>query len=106
MGGAFATFMQQQGVAGLKMAFNGLNLPGSEAAKFLLGLNGLAYVLYKLLPGKIENGPLTATGHLPEYVDNGLLHCIVFTIVFLGCSSIGLNLFDLGIIYDQFAPCI
>jgi len=72
----------------------------------LLAFNLLAYIFYKFVPAPTECGPITATGHTPEYKDNGIRHCVLFTAVFLGCSSLGLGYFDLGMMYDNFLPMI
>jgi len=80
--------------------------PSSRAVQFLLSFNALALLLDVGLPGPVEYGPETLTGHVPSYKNNALLHCFVFTLVFVGCSSLGLGLFDLGIIYDVFPQMI
>ena len=78
-------------------------VPTFEAAKFVLGFMAVALALERILPGKIETGPETLTGHVPKYVDNGLLHCGVFTVLFWTGSNLGpLGLYDFGIIYDLF----
>jgi len=79
--------------------------PTYEGARFILSFMGVALVLERILPGTIECGPETLTGHLPKYVDNGLLHCIVYTILFWAGSHLGPlgeGLYDFGIIYDAF----
>merc|ERR1719183_696147 len=47
-------------------------------------------VLEKLLPGKLDYGPETATGHVPKYIDNGVAHCFVYSLLFFLGSNIGL----------------
>ena len=77
--------------------------PTIEASQFILMFMGVALILERCLPGKIEYGPETLTGHIPKYVDNGVLHCIVYTALFYLGSNIGYaNLYDFGIIYDLF----
>jgi 7-dehydrocholesterol reductase len=39
---------------------------------------------------------------MPDYSDNGLAHCLLSTVMFVGGSNFGLGFFDLGIIYDLF----
>lgn len=77
-------------------------VPTVEAAKFVLSFMGVALVLERLLPGKIETGPETLTGHVPTYVDNAVAHCFTFSALFLAGSNFGLDLYDFGIIYDLF----
>lgn len=77
--------------------------PTWDAAKFVLSFMGVALVLERLLPGKIECGPETLTGHVPKYVDNAVAHCFTYSALFFLGSNLGpLNLYDFGIIYDQF----
>jgi len=77
--------------------------PDLPAIKFVLSFMGVAFVLERVLPGKIECGPETLTGHVPKYVDNAVLHCIVYTALFYLGSNIGYgDLYDFGIIYDLF----
>ena len=52
------------------------------------------------------SGALPAGQPAGRYKDNGMLHCALFTTVFLGCSSLGLGYFDLGMMYDNFIPMI
>ena len=49
----------------------------------------MALVLERCLPGKIEYGPETATGHVPKYVDNAVLHCFTYSALFYLGSNIG-----------------
>jgi 7-dehydrocholesterol reductase len=80
--------------------------PTVEAIKFLFGFIGVAFLL-EFLPGKTQTGPETLTGHTPKYVDNGLLHCIVYSVLFYGGSNLGPgNLYNFGIIYDVFPSAI
>jgi len=78
-------------------------VPTVPAIQFVLSFMGVALVLEQLLPGSIECGPETLTGHVPKYVDNAVLHCIVYTILFYLGSNLSFgNLYDFGIIYDVF----
>ena len=80
--------------------------PTYEAWRFLFGFMAVAFAL-EWLPGKIETGPETLTGHVPKYVDNGVLHCLASTLLFYAGSNLGpYNLWDFGIIYDIFPPLI
>jgi 7-dehydrocholesterol reductase len=76
--------------------------PSFDAIQFILGFMTVGALL-EFLPGKIETGPETLTGHIPKYRDNGVLHCIVSTFIFFACSNLGwLNMYDFGIMYDNF----
>uniref|UniRef100_A0A7S4JWF6 7-dehydrocholesterol reductase n=1 Tax=Odontella aurita TaxID=265563 RepID=A0A7S4JWF6_9STRA len=81
-------------------------VPTPDAIKFVLSFMGVALVLERVLPGKVESGPETLTGHVPKYVDNGVLHCVVYTLLFWAGSNLGPlegeGLYDFGIIYDVF----
>jgi hypothetical protein len=50
---------------------------------------GLALLLDVFLPGKLCTGPETKTGHVPEYTDNAVLHCVLFSAAFFLFSSEG-----------------
>lgn len=64
-------------------------VPTMQAAKFILTFMGVALILERILPGKLEYGPETATGHVPEYVDNAVAHCFVYSVLFFTGSNIG-----------------
>jgi 7-dehydrocholesterol reductase len=65
----------------------------------------IARVLYDV-PAETKTGPVTATGHVPTYLDNGIEHCICASTIFLGGSNFVWGLYDFGIIYDVFVPLI
>jgi len=75
--------------------------PTLESLKFLACFMGMGLLL-ELLPGKIETGPETQSGHIPKYVDNGVKHCLVFSALFLAGSNFGLDLYNFGIMFDLF----
>jgi 7-dehydrocholesterol reductase len=79
---------------------------GSLKAWAFFGAFCLLALVLNFVPAKTESGPLTATGHLPQYVDNGMRHCVLFSAVFFGCSNLGLGLFDLRLLYDIFPDLI
>ena len=64
-------------------------LPTAAGARMVLSFMGLALALERALPGRVERGPETATGHVPRYVDNGVAHCVVFSLAFLLGSDLG-----------------
>lgn len=78
--------------------------PTAEAARFLLFFMATALALDVGLPGKIEYGPETLTGHVPEYRNNALLHCGVFTALFWAGSHFGW--YSLGVFFDVFPGSI
>ena len=89
-------------------AFNVAQIaPSADAARFLIAFSVFALVLDQFLPGKVEVGPETLTGHVPRYCNNALAHCAVFTLAFFGASNLGwLGLFDFGIFFDVFPAAI
>jgi 7-dehydrocholesterol reductase len=85
--------------------------PTLAAAKFIMGFMGVALILERFLPGKIECGPETLTGHVPKYVDNAVAHCVVYTTLFWAGSNLGPlgddgGYYDFGIIYDLFPASV
>jgi len=78
--------------------------PTWDAARFIACFFALAAVLDRLPPGPICTGPVTQTGHVPKYVDNALIHCLLFSLCFVGGSLVGL--YDLGVIYDIFPSMV
>jgi len=78
-----------------------------QTLRFLGSFFGVALLLEKLLPGKIEHGPETLTGHVPAYVDNGFRHCLIYSALFFAGSNLGFgDLYDFGIIFDIFFPAV
>jgi 7-dehydrocholesterol reductase len=84
--------------------------PTLAAWQFLSGFSALALALDAVLPGPVAQGPMTKTGHTPQYIDNGVYHCVAFSAIFMFASNLGgdltLNLFDFGIMYDLFPGLI
>ena len=81
--------------------------PTKEAVTFLLCFMGVALLLDVVLPGKIEYGPETLTGHVPDYRDNGLLHCAVYTALFWMGSNLGpFKYYSFGVFFDVFPGAI
>lgn len=80
------------------------------AVRFILGFMLFGFLL-EFLPGKTEKGPETLTGHVPKYTDNGVLHCIVSTVLFWGLSNLGplgpdRALYDFGVMFDVFPSAL
>jgi 7-dehydrocholesterol reductase len=59
------------------------------AIQILVLFNGLALLLYwyRGTAAPVKYGPVTPRGARPDYIDNGVAHCIIFTLVFLGLSD-------------------
>jgi hypothetical protein len=64
-------------------------LPTIDGACMILSFMGVALILERILPGRLEYGPETATGHVPSYVNNGISHCAIFSLLFLLGSDLG-----------------
>ena len=89
-------------------------LPSFDSVKFILGFMAVGALL-EFLPGKVEEGPETLTGHVPKYTDNGVRHCVVFTLLFVAGSNLDIKLegfpltaglYDFGIMYDVFPDAV
>ena len=77
-------------------------LPSMEGCQFLAAFMGVALVL-ELLPGLVQTGPETLTGHVPKYCDNGVKFCLVFTGLYFWGSNLGYcDWYDFGIMFDIF----
>ena len=98
--GACAAKLGDVTVAAMTMA------PTACAVKFLLCFAAVALVLDLCLPGKVEYGPETLTGHVPAYCNNGMLHCFLFSALFLAGSNFYAGLYDFGIFFDVFPAAI
>lgn len=66
----------------------------------------LARVLYDNypIPAPTKCGPMTGTGHVPTYVENGMTHCVLFSVCFFAGSHFVFGFYDFGIIYDVIMP--
>ena len=97
-------------VCGRTVLMAGLSVtPTTEGIQFILGFMLVALILEQLLPGEIQTGPETLTGHLPKYVDNAIMHCIASSAIFWAGSNLGPltdPFYDFGIIYDTFTGSI
>jgi hypothetical protein len=83
-----------------------LMLPDVAAMQFIAVFMAVGALL-EFLPGNIEVGPETLTGHIPVYKDNGVRHCLVYTFLFVAGSNLGWgNYYDFGIMYDVFPGSI
>ena len=87
---------------GMSLLHTSLMLPDRDAMQFIAGFMAVGALL-EFLPGNIEVGPETLTGHIPKYKDNGVRHCLAFTFLFFAGSNLGWgNYYDFGIMYDVF----
>jgi len=76
-------------------------LLGSLTAWKILGVYvAVELALVRVLPGKLVSGPITAKGHVPKYVDNGVASFAITVGLFLTCSYV-LHLFPASILYDN-----
>merc|ERR1712166_1118778 len=100
----FVDFCQADGLFTClhRTIINDRSLEFGPALWFLGGFNLLALALY-YLPGKPAEGPITENGHVPTYTDNGMLHCVLFTLLWLVCSEeIGGGPYQLTGLWDSF----
>ena len=77
--GAFLERCAARGVHGIHADILAELEPTAEAATLLLVFNFVALLIY-WWPGPTEHGPVTIHGHTPEYSDNGVAHCVLFTL--------------------------
>jgi len=102
--GGLAAYVEANGAAGLlKESFAYVGCGSAAAWTFLGVFNGLALLLYHW-PGPSKSGPVTATGHVPTYADNGLAHCFLFSAIWAGGAMLGW--YDAGALYDLFGPIV
>lgn len=96
--------------------------PTAVATQMVLSFMAVQLALMRVVPGRPYTGPVTATGHVPQYNDNGLACHLISLGLFLGCSDAltnlskhfesplylpySLNLFHASLIYDRFGECI
>ena len=100
-----ASYVSENGVGGLiKDSFDYVGIFGTAEAWKLLGYFNLAALVLYYVPGPTKEGPRTATGHVPKYVDNGVAHCVLSSLLFVGGAYLGL--YDAGILYDVFPGTI
>lgn len=101
----FASLVSRKGVAAVAADVYNMTLPSLEAATVLLVFNFIALLIY-WWPGKTEYGPRTEQGQLPEYQDNGVAHCILFTLCFVAGSDLVLGWYELSVLFDCFPATI
>ncbi len=82
-----------------------LPLPGQTAITIILIFLLFQVILLQALPGEIFEGPITPSGSRPCYKLNGIPAWIITHILFFG-STLGLHLFDAGIVWDHFGEIL
>ena len=86
-----ASYVSENGVGGLiQDSFEYVGIFGTAEAWKLLGYFNLAALILYYVPGQTKEGPRTATGHVPKYVDNGVAHCVLSSLLFVGGAYLGL----------------
>jgi 7-dehydrocholesterol reductase len=63
-------------------------------------------VLLEFVPGKKIFGPLTPTGELPEYTDNGMKCWFITHVLWLALGPFGLDVVNFGAVYDHWGAII
>tara|TARA_B110001452_G_scaffold261915_1_gene261263 strand:- start:721 stop:2169 length:1449 start_codon:yes stop_codon:yes gene_type:complete len=101
----FAALVSAKGVGAVAAEVAAELTPTVEAATVLLVFNFVALLIY-WWPGKTEYGPRTENGALPEYMDNGVAHCILFTLCFVAGSDLCLGWYKLSVLFDCFPATI
>ena len=100
-----ASYISEHGVGGLLAdSFEYVGIFGTAEAWKLLGYFNLAALILYYVPGQTKEGPRTATGHVPRYVDNGVAHCVLSSLLFVGGAYF--EYYDAGILYDVFPGTI
>jgi hypothetical protein len=86
-----AAYISQHGASKFVLdAFAYCGFGSARAWTFLFVFNFMALLVYHW-PGPVKYGPITPTGHKPEYMDNGIAHCVLYTAMFVGGSQLGLG---------------
>ncbi len=101
----FDLFRRDGVLATVRGVWGPLALGSCTAWTVLAIFAGLQLILLRFLPGKQVNGPITPTGHVPVYVDNGVASFAITLGLFFFCSY-GLHLFPAWILYDHFGEIL
>ena len=86
-----------------------LTWPSMEAVKMLAVFMIAQAVLMRVLPGKRTEGPVSPTGHVPVYKDNGMLSFVVAVLGFVGLSDVVLGeqgFYKLSVLADNYFDSI
>jgi 7-dehydrocholesterol reductase len=104
--GLVAYAQEHGGILGLVSAATSFCGVGDAHAYAVLAVAVFSGLLLYWWPGKLRYGPPTPTGHVPDYIDNGIAHCFLSTLMFLAGSNFCLGWWDLGVIFDVFGPLV
>jgi len=97
--------LMKEGIGALVLRILRCTLPSMGAVVMLFLFNYLALLLY-WWPGPTKYGPLSENGVQPDYADNGVAHCFLFSATFLAGSQLGLGWYKLSVLYDLFPSTI
>jgi 7-dehydrocholesterol reductase len=108
LGGSLAALLQLIGRDGLFATVRAVWGPvalGSKTAWTLIAVfAGLQLLLLRVVPGRVQPGPVTPSGHVPQYRDNGLLSYLITVGLFL--LGARLDLYRASILYDHFGEIL
>lgn len=103
LGGSLAALLERFAADGAAATLGSIWAPhilGSPTAWAILGVFALVQlVLMRVLPGGTVYGPVTPTGQVPEYKDNGLLAFALTQGGYLGLAAAGL--FPASLLYNH-----
>eukprot|EP00035_Acanthoeca_spectabilis_P039834 m.65404 g.65404 ORF g.65404 m.65404 type:complete len:518 (-) comp9758_c0_seq1:2837-4390(-) len=101
--GSFTEFWEDEvSVDPWKALMQGFLAPGDISMlgwKFIGVFLAVSIVLMKLVPGHVVTGPVTPTGHVPEYIANGVPAFIIHVALFVTGGVA--NFYNLSIVYDE-----
>lgn len=75
---------QERGLVSLLSSAASLCGVGDPQAWAFLCCFSLGALLLYWWPGITKYGPATPTGYVPDYCDNGIAHCFLSTVMFVG----------------------
>lgn len=109
LGGSLTALLERIGSLGLLQTLALIVGPvwlGSATAWKIIGaFAAVQLLLLRFVPGPTVNGPVTATGHTPVYVENGFA-CFMITLGLFLTGSYGLHLFSPALVYDHLGELI
>ena len=79
--------------------FSVFYIPEMIDCKIILSYAIFELILTKIIPGSTFRGPVTATGHIPKYVNNGVTCYLISIITFIVGGYF--NLWNLSIVYQR-----
>jgi len=103
---AFVAKAQEVGATALLSEIIASAKPSLNSMVVVLVFNYVALLIY-WWPGPTKYGPLSEKGAKPDYADNGVAHCALFSATFLaGSKELGLGWYKLSVLYDDFPAMI